>query len=67
MEWRKAPNGVIPCDDIWVNDEGDVEGIYIFNHHMGDFEKLSTYFTFEVEEFAFTRASAYEDLECTSP
>jgi hypothetical protein len=38
-EYHKAPNGVIPCDDITVNaDTGEVEGIYIFNRHMSDFE-----------------------------
>jgi len=36
-EFRKAPNGVIPCDNITKNANGEVEGIYIFNRHMSNF------------------------------
>jgi len=33
-----------------VNDDGDIEGIYIFNRHMSDFETLTTFFEFEIDE-----------------
>ena len=57
MEWRKATNGVIPCDDITVNDKGEIEGIYIFNRHMSDFEALTTFFEFEIDEVTLTTSN----------
>ena len=65
-EYTKATT--IPCDDITQDPvSGVIDGLYIYNRHMSDFEKLTTYFDFDVDTVRFSTNNKYEDLECTAP